>query len=410
MLDTFKLAAQMPAIGEYLQREAQANRDRLDTIVRHYQRATANPKRWQERQPEDCQQLGFNVATPIEPLALRSTATALLTPHTLIATDGSQITPNHHEVAYCSLINIGRVAIHYGVSRQPLLDSVPQVFYRADEFDRDRPPGVGIETILGLRRTQAEAEELARLAVEMQQAGYVAIALTDGALIHWGVESFPKPWQKRWLEPMLESFEHLRAARIPLAGYVSASRSSEVVNFLRLGLCPFENCNCREFCAEKRIAAAPCSPLLKSDKRKPTSRKSGARLGGVGDRLLWSMLLQPGQRSPIWRSQLAQMQLYGEHCIHFCYLHVGSEIARIEMPKWVATDSNLLDLALGAVLAQVQRGMGYPIALAEAHHLAVVKGGDRQRFFALIDRQLQEVGLQTYAISQKEANKRRGIA
>lgn len=400
----------MPAIAEYLQQQAQANRDRLEAVLRHYERASKDPSHWQARHPQAFKQLAFNTATPIEPLTHRGQATATTAPHTLIATDGSQITPNHHEVAYCSLINIGRVAIHYGLSRQPLLDSVPQVFYRIDEFDRDRPPGVGLDTVLGLRRDRAETEELARLAVEVQQPDCEAIALTDGALIHWGVESFPKSWQERWIEPIVESFDRLKAARIPVVGYISASRSSEVTNYLRLGLCPYESCNCREFCADKRVSAAPCSPLLKSTKRKPTSRKTGARPGGVGDRLLWSVLLQPGQRSPLWCSQLEQMQFYGEHRIHFCYLHVGSEIARMEMPAWVATDEELLNRALGAVLAQVQRGMGYPIALAEAHHLAVVKGGDRQRFFALLDRQLQQVGLPGYAISHKEANKRRGIA
>jgi hypothetical protein len=75
--------------------------------------------------------------------------------------------------------------------------------------------------------------------------------------------------------------------------------------------------------------------------------------------------------------------LYGEHQIYFCYVHVGTEIARVEVPAWVAENPEKLDSALSLMLAQVQKGYGYPVALAEAHNQAVVRGGDRARFFAL---------------------------
>ncbi|MEN9238941.1 MAG: DNA double-strand break repair nuclease NurA, partial [Thermostichus sp. DG_1_6_bins_120] len=102
--------------------------------------------------------------------------------------------------------------------------------------------------------------------------------------------------------------------------------------------------------------------------------------------------------------------------IHCCYLNVGGgslgevEIARLEFPAWVAQDKELLQRALAGVLSQVQKGFGYPVALAEAHHLAVVRGGDRQRFFALIEQELLRTGLHQVAVSPKEARKRESIA
>jgi NurA-like 5'-3' nuclease len=102
--------------------------------------------------------------------------------------------------------------------------------------------------------------------------------------------------------------------------------------------------------------------------------------------------------------------LYGLNSVYFCYVHVGTEIARIEVPEWVAQDTAQLDLALGMMLAQVHKGGGYPVTLAEAHNQAVVTGGDRTRFFALLEQQMIKAGLKNVGISYKETRKRGSIA
>ena len=65
---------------------------------------------------------------------------------------------------------------------------------------------------------------------------------------------------------------------------------------------------------------------------------------------------------------------------------------------------------MSIVLAQVQKGYGYPVALAEAHNQAVVRGGDRARFFNLLEQQLIKAGLRNVGTSYKEARKRGSIA
>jgi hypothetical protein len=80
------------------------------------------------------------------------------------------------------------------------------------------------------------------------------------------------------------------------------------------------------------------------------------------------------------------------------------------MPAWVAEDGDLFNMALSLTLAQVQKGFGYPVALAEAHNQAVVRGGDRTRFFALLEREMIRAGLQNIGTSYKEARKRGSIA
>jgi len=59
----------------------------------------------------------------------------------------------------------------------------------------------------------------------------------------------------------------------------------------------------------------------------------------------------------------------------------------------------------GRRTVQAQKGMGYPIALQEAHHFAVVKSEERQAFFRLVEGQFVKQGLPSY-ITNKELRKR----
>jgi hypothetical protein len=191
---------------------------------------------------------------------------------------------------------------------------------------------------------------------------------------------------------MLDAWDQLRQAKIPLIGYLSASRSGESLNFLRLQTCPHPAPDCATHCPGQ-TDQAPCHVFAP-----------------LRDAALWSAFLEPGQRSPLWRSSARILDLYGPHTIYFCYVHVGTEIARIEFPSWVAEDAALLDSALSLALAQVQKGYGYPVALAEAHNQAVVRGGDRSRFFSLLEQQMIRAGLKNIGTSYKEARKRGSIA
>ncbi len=392
MLDLVKLTAQVTALSQHLSQEATASERRLQSALSTFQQVMAQPDLWRDRHTQWQTHLSFTAAAPAVDVRETVGSVASLTPltgiHSVVATDGSQIVPSHHEIAYCSLINVGRVALHYHKPQWPVLDSVPFLFYRS--ADLTRLQGISVEELLSLRRTQAEVEELVDLALASRQGGPL-LALVDGSLIHWSLEALPQEEQRQWLEPILAAYDRLREARIPIAGYVSASRSSEVVNYLRLGLCPYLGCDCQSYCPG--VTQPPCNPFAP-----------------LSDRVFWSAVLEPGQRSSLWRSGAKVLQQYGRHHIYTCYLHVGEEVARVECPEWVAQDPELLNTMLEMILAQVEKGFGYPVALAEAHHLAVVRGGDRQRFFALIEQELIRKGLKNIAVSRKEARKRGGIA
>ncbi|UBF27642.1 DNA double-strand break repair nuclease NurA [Kovacikia minuta CCNUW1] len=434
MLDLTKLAQQMQGMSQQLTLEATATRQRLELAEKLLSHAFSRQNKLTTHQQTWHDRLSFTAAEPVEPLNLRIAIPVPPAAHTVIATDGSQIAPSHHEIAYCYLINVGRIILHYGQNRLPLLDSLPEVFYRPEDLYISRQWGIRTEEWMGFRRTVSEAVVLGELGERIKDEGggmrdekrqnretrnqrveavasfhpsspiphppphpsspipHPSLAMVDGSLIHWFLEPLPGEARDRILPPVLAAWDQLRTNRIPLVGYVSASRSGEMVNFLRLQACPYDTPDCMTHCSNQGDRS-PCQVL-----------------DPLKDAALWATQLEPGQRSPLWRSSARILDLYGDHRIYFCYVHVGTEVARIEFPAWVAEDADLLDAALSLTLAQVQKGYGYPVALAEAHNQAVVRGGDRARFFALLEQQMIRAGLRNVGTSYKEARKRGSIA
>ncbi|QKQ77590.1 DNA double-strand break repair nuclease NurA [Nostoc sp. TCL240-02] len=391
MLDLTKLARQMQGLSQHLTLEAAASRQRLELAQQHLKNAYESQQDLIDRQEKWRDRILFANATPIEPLETCIDISVPPKIHTVIATDGSQIAPNHHEIAYCYLLNIGRVVLHYGQNRHPLLDSLPEVFYRPEDLYMSRQWGIRTEEWMSFRRTASETTVLAELACAAKGEA-PALAMVDGSLIYWFLEQLPMDARDRILPPILEAWQQMRDAQIPLMGYLSASRSIETMNFLRLLACPHPVPDCKSHCPNQ-LEKVPCKIFEQ-----------------LRDTSVWATRLKPGQRSTLWRSNSPILELYGEQTIYFCYVHVGTEIARIEVPAWVAENATMLDQALGLMLAQVQKGYGYPVAIAEAHNQAVVKGGDRARFFALLEQQMIKAGLKNVGTSYKEARKRGSIA
>jgi hypothetical protein len=397
MLDLAKLAVKIPGMSQHFKKEVAASRQRLDRALQLFDLAQSQQNLLTERYHLWRDRLFFSVALPIEPLNTKVRIATAPKSHSVFATDGSQIAPSHHEIAYCYLINIGRIMLHYGQNLHPLLDSIPEVYYRREDLYASKQWGIRTEEWMGYRRGVLEAQYLAEMACRwVRPPGPHTdpnLAMVDGSLIYWFLESLPQEARDQILLPLLAAWEELKIARIPLLGYLSASRSSEAMNFLRLQACNYETPNCGLHCSGLEQDTTPCQlfePLR--------------------DATFWSYLLEPGQRSPLWQSSARILDLYStDQRIYFCYVNVGTEIARVEVPAWVVEDSSLLEQSLSIMLAQVNKGYGYPVAIAEAHNQAVVRGGDRARFFALLEQQMLKTGLQNVGTSYKEARKRGSV-
>lgn len=405
MLDLTKVTQQMQGMSSHLTAEASAARKRLEIAQELLEAAAkkqdeliASEKTWGDR-------IIFSPAIPIEPINIRPYITAPPEAHTVLATDGSQIAPSHHEIAYCYLLNTGRVMLHYNQSLFPLLDSIPEIFYQPEDLYMSRQWGIKTEEWMGHRRMVSEANVLAELGCEWARANSgklpaPTLAMVDGALIYWFLDSLPSQPRDLILNPILEGWQKLREAGIPLLGYLSASRSSESLSFLRLKACTFDEPDCVSNCP-----TAGFGFVSTLENKAPCQTFEPLR-----DVVFWASILERGQRSPLWRSSTRILDLYGEHRIYFCYVNVGTEVARIDVPEWVVADEEKFEAALGMMLAQVQKGFGYPVVLAEAHNQAVVRGGDRVSFFALLEQEMIKAGLKNVGTSYKETRKRGSIA
>jgi len=133
-------------------------------------------------------------------------------------------------------------------------------------------------------------------------------------------------------------------------------------------------------------------------------------VAGVQDRELFSDILGQGERSALFISQSSIVQKhYGVHQVYFFYMRVDDEIARVEIPRWVAMDNSLLELVHSLVLDQCQRGQGYPVALSEAHEKAVVTGADRENFWQLVESSLVEEHLPSPSSAKSQSKRTRWI-
>lgn len=320
-------------------------------------------------------------------------------PHTVVAIDGSHIDVDRHSPARCYLINIGSCQLTYGPEADAKLSS-QATLYAADQdlviSDSESNRTQQIEgPLLGLKRTILEIDSLAN-ALEMLTDRDPVVGLLDGSLILWELASQAYPdfvrqyLLHKGLLPALDRIHQEASSRpLALASYISLPRSTDVVNLLRLQLCPYEPANCDLHCRLIPAGQRECDPVH-----------------GLLDREIFGSHLDPGERSQVFgtTSRIVQ-QYYGPHQVYFFYVNTGEEIGRVEIPQWVAQDPARLDLVHTLILDQCVKGQGYPVALSEAHEQAVVSAPDRLHFGHLIEETLQLETLPT-STSQKSRSKR----
>jgi hypothetical protein len=318
----------------------------------------------------------------------------------VLATDGSHIGVDRHRSAGCYLINVGKVRLRYGSQPDASLTSSPALYYREEDLaiaSPDGQEGYRVEgAILGARRSIEECRALAEMA-EGSDPDLPALALLDGSLILWDLEAqkYPDFVVHELLDGGL--MQHLglivdvsRRRRLAFASYISSPRSTEVVNALRVALCPHDPPDCDRHCRGAYRAGRPCDEV-----------------GALRDADVLLRAMEDGRRSAVFRSRSSVVERhYALHKVYFFYVRVGDEIGRVEMPQWVAERDDLRGLAHSLVLDQCRRGDGYPVALSEAHQKAVVTAGDREQFWRLVEGALEEERL-PLRTSAKSLSKRR---
>lgn len=310
-----------------------------------------------------------------------SIAISLPNSYGVFAVDGSQIYPDRHQGTSCFLINIGTVTLWYGVpGKRVTMHTNPTVFSDYDTDD-EQLLAVGAE-LVNCRRQEFEFKaglEQARL-IAQDPVAVPYVFLFDGSLIFWHLDTKDVQLKQTFLTCYITLLHQLYEQQVLCAGYISLPKSKELVNLVRVG-------------------------LLQDHPTQPDAYK---RVDHVLDTGIASFFLEPHTRSLVFKNNSSISDHYPDHLRpHFFYMHVGHEIGRVEIPAWIAADEEKVDTIAQILLDQSVKGNGYPVALAEAHEQAVVKGPDRDFFYHLISK----VGLEQKrhnAVSQK-SRKKRGI-
>ncbi len=290
----------------------------------------------------------------------------------VISVDGSQIYPDRHQGSNCFLINVGMVMLAYGLSGKSAALSCWPTVYSGQELS---DPFISPEVING-QREEAELQAGVQLCTAYAIDDAVQLLLFDGSLVFWHLEAQDTRLRDRFLPAYLARLQQLYEARHLVAGYISAPRSRELVNLIKLALT-----------REDKEVEADVLHLV--------------------DAQVAHFFLMPQTRSIVFKNHASICDQYPEHLRpHFFYVHGGDEIGRVEIPAWIAADEHLVDCVAQVVVDQCQKGYGYPVAIAEAHEQAVVKGADRDFFYQSLN-QLSIAHKQRMVSSQKSIKKRR---
>jgi hypothetical protein len=147
-------------------------------------------------------------------------------------------------------------------------------------------------------------------------------------------------------------------------------------------------------------------------KEAPSPEMSDVPLAGLLDRHLFDEHLDAGERSAVFGSTSHIQREYpegNEICYFYLKVPVGeqqTEIARIELPAWVADRPAVVDRIHAVTLTECVKGDGYPLILSEAHERAVIRAPEREAFQHLLDRTFRRAGL-PHTGSRKRRSKQR---
>lgn len=393
MLDLSKISLQLMEMVRTRQKEMQRLKEKERCLLQAVSDFVEKPGAYMEKIDSDSHH--FFVAFPKGRLNEAFPLPQPVAAHTVMAVDGSQIDVDTHEIVLCYVINIGRIVLHYGTGDPPLMDSLPYLYYSDEDLYKQGES----ETFLirgedvAEKRAEMEAQHLKELILNYRKRGIPTVALVDGTLVSWDKAASAKKDIGGFTAPYFkDTFKVGQSLGVPVAGYISGSRTSLVVNTLRAGDCTQPVMNCVA-CQYKSDASAPCH-----------------RLEGLRDTALFARILNPGERSTCFYGGINTLPRHEWplYRIGFFYINVGSEIARVEVPDYVLEDEGMLNLLHWVVYHQAQKGMGYPIALQEAHHFAVVKSEEREAFYRLVEGQFVRRGLPS-RVTNKELRKRTRI-
>ncbi len=304
----------------------------------------------------------------------------------VLAVDGSQVYPDRHIAALsCYLINIGGCYFSYGSTSNVQFFSLPSI-----HTSLEREDGMPLAPdVVDAHREALEYSVAYEKASDFFDQERPRFVLFDGTLFLWHLEYKAPEVKERFINHHLAILQQCKQKRIPVAGYISLTKSKELVHLIKEGVSSLDDgvrtVNSELFDELEEI-------FVNND--------------NLTDAHLLQEVLQPYERTAVFISASRISSWYPswlKPC--FFYMNMGQEIARIEIPAWLVDEEGMVEMIASLCVDQSTKGMGYPVALAEAHEQAVIKSPDRDFFYHMVFK-MGIAQQQPITFSQKSIKKR----
>jgi hypothetical protein len=126
--------------------------------------------------------------------------------------------------------------------------------------------------------------------------------------------------------------------------------------------------------------------------------------------LIRRILTEPGQRSAVFRDVSHHNEEFRAHHANnevcFFYLRAGAgsrQIARVDIPLWVAVDPHKVAVVHALVYNQCQIMGNYPYVLARADELAVIGFRDKENLDILIENAMARYGINRFGTAKQSS-------
>ncbi|MFN8444337.1 MAG: DNA double-strand break repair nuclease NurA [Caldilineaceae bacterium] len=313
----------------------------------------------------------------------RSWALEILRNRTVIAVDGSQITPNKDLAPPIAAIQIGWFINDHRIGGSYRKDVEFDVL-APTELDPDLDGDLSAAaSIVNQERFERECQKLMELMHSFADREEKPLCLFDGSFI----ASFASQLQantnsiRRYLQRTSELLRTSQQLQVPLLAFVDSSLSHDLTTMIRNVL--------------KENSGKDGEEWLKQTDGEFLSPQHLA----TGKQLSQAMLPYWGDRTPFFfcarNDKLTSDVRTGELAeyyrdVAFCYIQFNMDRppARLEIPRWLLESGQAEGIA-NLLRAESVVGSGYPYAIETADALAVISMQDRERFYALYQQYLK---------------------
>ena len=200
------------------------------------------------------------------------------------------------------------------------------------------------------------------------------MAVVDQRLLYWPTGSHDPAESQSAIDGWLKALEDIQACGAIVAGYIDRPGKLSVLNMLQ-------------------------GMAIDEPDFDVATLTQGSR--SLTDRDLFSKVLQPGERSPVFvEVSSLNNDRFAERNQEICFFYLnpgrtGEELARVDLPRWAAQQPEVVEQVHGLLYHQCQILLSsYPYVITRADEEAVVGGQDRDYLDSWIELTMQKHGVQ----------------